>query len=296
MIAKPLVMTLSGGLGNQLFQVSAGSYIENQLKLPVLYNISNLTGQLKSEPGNYTRQLEISELIDESKIVTRNRHWLLDLTLTKFQKRFLRQYYLFEKDPNYKLIENLTPRSKEISGFFQDAEIVESSWQDLKQKMESSNKFATLINAEIQHRIAIHLRFGDYSDDPKTKLTYGLTKRSYYLKAIEYFKETANCPNKLIIVTDNVDKAAQVITKTDFEGEIKYISNKTAIEDLKELAQSSHIVISNSTFSWWGAWIAFKIHNSKIIYPRPWFANPSDPDLPIFVKNWTAIVRDYATT
>ena len=76
---------------------------------------------------------------------------------------------------------------------------------------------------------------------------------------------------------------------------LNFVSNSEPLADLVELARSSHLIISNSTFSWWGAWIASKIHNSKVIYPRPWFADPLDPELPIFVKSWKSLNRIYST-
>ena len=290
---KPICLTLSGGLGNQLFQLSASIFIEENLKRKVLFDVSNLLGKLIDEPGNYTRKLEIHDLIKDQTLITRRSHWLVRIINTKFKKRFFSRFYVFEKSFEHRAILDFTSRTVGAFGFFQDYEITESAWDTLKIKLENSDKFSSLIKSDVISRIAIHIRFGDYSDDPKTKQTYGLTKKTYYLDAVQEIKKSENCPSEILIVTDDVEKAKKLIQGEDIKGTIKFISNESAIQDMLELARSSHVVISNSTFSWWGAWIAYKVHNSKVIYPRPWFANESDPDLPIYVDNWMSIRRQF---
>ena len=288
-------MTMSGGLGNQLFQVSAGIYLEEVLDRDVIYNVSNLLGPAKSSPGNYTRSLEIYELLTGKNLIKSKPYWLLDLLITKFKRRFLGKYFLFEHSQMDRLLFNISKHTREIFGFYQDAEIVEATWSSLNARMEKSEKFSPLVKSSKIDRIAIHLRFGDYSDDPKTKEIYGLTKNSYYLEALSVIRNNSNSPSNLVVVTDNQEKARSIINDEDFSGSIEYVSSPTAIQDLVELSRSSHVIMSNSTFSWWGAWIANKTHGSQIIYPRPWLADATDPEIPIYVDNWTSIKRKYET-
>ena len=292
---NPIEMTMSGGLGNQLFQVSAGIYLEEVLGRPVIYNVSNLLGSAKSSPGNYTRSLEIYELLPGKKLKKTKPHWLLDLIITRAKRKFLGRIYIFENNQNDRVLSKVSAHTKGIFGFYQDASVTETSWNSLKARMLNSTKFSPLVTSEKINRIAIHLRFGDYSDDPKTKKTYGLTHKNYYLQALSEFQKMPDCPDTLAIITDNKTMAQVLINNVNFSGPIEYISNETAIQDLTELARSTHVIMSNSTFSWWGAWIANKVHNAKVIYPRPWMADSSDPELPIFVKSWTSLKRKYET-
>jgi hypothetical protein len=101
--------------------------------------------------------------------------------------------------------------------------------------------------------------------------------------------------DSLVIVTDNAAKAETYLSGINFPGQIQYISNSIAIEDLLEIARSAYVITSNSTFSWWGGWIAHRLHGSYIIYPRPWLADKTNPDLPIYVDEWQAIERDFDT-
>lgn len=295
-MSRSIKMIMSGGLGNQLFQVSAGIYLEETLGKEVIFDVANLLGPAKSAPGNYTRSLEIYELLLGKSLITSKPHWLLDLAITKFRKQFLGKYFLFERNQEDRLIFRIGPDTRGIFGFYQDAEIVESAWVSLYGRMKKSEKFSPLVNSNKINRIAIHLRFGDYSDDPQTKKIYGLTKKSYYLEALNEIGKNANSPTSLVIITDNREKASSFINAENFSGPIEYVSSPTAIQDLVELSSSSHVIMSNSTFSWWGAWIANKVHGSQIIYPRPWLADPNDPAMPIYVNNWISIKREYETT
>ena len=293
---KNTKLILSGGLGNQLFQICAGISIEKNKEFELLFDISNLIGKKTvAEPGNYTRLLEVGELIPDSQIFHRSRNWIVDALLTRIKKNYLSRYFVFENGPLDDSLRRVNSKTREIYGFFQNSELVENTWDELIYKLKTSPKFSPLIKSLPMQRIAIHLRFGDYSDDKKTKSLHGLTDFSYYKEAIEFFQTDFEGVCQLLVVTDDVNKAKEMFKSFDERLNLNFVSNSEPLADLVELARSSHLIISNSTFSWWGAWIASKIHNSKVIYPRPWFADPLDPELPIFVKSWKSLNRIYST-
>ena len=97
-----------------------------------------------------------------------------------------------------------------------------------------------------------------------------------------------------MFVTDDQDKANDFIGNLDGVTDVQIISNANPIDDLVEICRSSNVVITNSTFSWWGGWIASEVHNSMVIYPRPWFADSSDPEIPVYVSGWTGIKREFS--
>ena len=104
---------------------------------------------------------------------------------------------------------------------------------------------------------------------------YIYLQREYYLKAL------AELPQKpVVVVTDNIARA-QAVLGNDFE----YIS-RTPIEDFALLASADYLVMSNSSFSWWGAWLS----RAKTVAPNQWF-NPTlgQDQKDMYCKDWIKV-------
>ena len=125
----------------------------------------------------------------------------------------------------------------------------------------------------IKDTIFIHYRAYIGVDNIFVKLD-----REYYLNALKLLPE-----KRVIVMTDDIKKAKSVIGD-GFE----YISN-TPIEDFYLLANADYVVMSNSSFSWWGAWLS----KATTVCPKRWF-QPTWGDVPgvpndtsdICCKNW----------
>jgi hypothetical protein len=80
----------------------------------------------------------------------------------------------------------------------------------------------------------------------------------------DYFQRAlAQFPNKRVIVVTNDIPAAKNTIKEDFE----YV-DVSPIVDFYYLTQAEYLIMSNSTFSWWGAWLS----QAKTVAPENWFA------------------------
>ena len=290
----PIKLTLAGGLGNQLFQLSAGIYLEDILGREVIYDFSNLIKQPKAEVGNYTRRFEIKELILDNQSINSRYPFRADYAARLLRRIINPESVIIESDPNFDALKQVNGKTTAIYGYFQRATIVDESWPILKSKFEKSSKFSSLVDSERVDRIAIHLRFGDYSDDPRTKSVHGLTSTKYFEQAINSLRSSEYLDTPILVITDDHNQATDFISRLSYSSIMNITSNPNPIDDLTEICRSSHVVITNSTFSWWGGWIANKVHSSKVIYPRPWFADETDPELPIYVSNWTGIKREFA--
>lgn len=116
-----------------------------------------------------------------------------------------------------------------------------------------------------------------YRDYPSFATGFArLDWNNYYKQALKQFPD-----REIVVVTDNVKKAKEVI-KLD----CKYI-HKTPIHDFYILSRAKYLIMANSTFSWWGAWLS----RAQTVAPLNWYAGDwSDcPKKDLYCKEWRLI-------
>ena len=121
--------------------------------------------------------------------------------------------------------------------------------------------------------VSIHFRLGDY----KSKRYYHpIMNYEYFEKSLEHIVNKTNNISKVLYVCEAEDNT-YVTSKIDILQkkfpEIEYIKVSDSIPDYEQmliLSLADHNIISNSTFSWWGAY--FNENPYKIVcYPSVWF-------------------------
>lgn len=114
-----------------------------------------------------------------------------------------------------------------------------------------------------------------YRDYPDHTAWPRLTWDNYYKKALSKLPA-----KKVIVVTDNVNKAFEAIGQ-DFD----YTSN-LPIEDFYLLTHADYVVMANSTFSWWGAWLS----NCLTVAPKNWFGGEfREAPVDLYLPNWITV-------
>jgi hypothetical protein len=117
--------------------------------------------------------------------------------------------------------------------------------------------------------VSVHIR-SYYTEVPH----YIQYDREYFEKAMSLFPKSS----LFVVTSDNIDFARQNIP-TD-KGEVIFIENEPFYIDFFLQSLCKHNIISNSTFSWWSAWL--NTNPSKIVVrPRVWlqgFPDIGGPD------------------
>jgi hypothetical protein len=118
--------------------------------------------------------------------------------------------------------------------------------------------------------ILIHHRY--YPQMGFTKLNYD----NYYGKALKQLPD-----RRIIVVTNDVENARKAI-RIDCE----YINNSPII-DFYLLTKADYLIMGNSTFSWWGAWLS----NAKVVAPLEWFTGDFKdcPTKDLYCDDWLLI-------
>ena len=113
------------------------------------------------------------------------------------------------------------------------------------------NEFDNLENRMI---VAIHVRRTDYINLPEI---YDVLTKKYYINAVNYFQETYKSVS-FWLFSDDI-KGAQVFLKdvVRFDRIVNSPKDVPVGENLKLMSSFKGIIMANSTFSWWAAYIGY---------------------------------------
>jgi hypothetical protein len=275
-----------GGLGNQLFQVGLGLNIQKELNREVAY-----TGILLDRKGFGThRDLEVGTLIKVNRqpIFAESR-----LILQRILGGMGSSVFVTDSTGEPFLLSQIKSNTKVVCGYFQQLDLIDNVGNEIETKFSQSPRFSSLVNAERKNQIAVHIRLGDYRTLRSANKFHGLTTADYYVRAIrKHFKDSGI--TEIVIVSDEPQLAYDLLAPKISENvfNIGVMQSGNSIDHLAEISSSTAIVGSNSSFSWWGAWLASRNHDSRIIMPKPWFSNPLIKVNYLMDKKWFLMDRE----
>jgi hypothetical protein len=268
---KPTI-SLSGGIGNQLFQWAAAHYLfkGRVFSLELGHYQFNLERQFQLEPilkscphfAGYASKLADTHLPKyfqwaTAKGVPTN---LLE-SLGFFQEEFLKSDSLLR-------IQKRTERGLPVivEGLFQDIDIVDDAWPLIRNELtealrEPFDSAKTRLGLPDRYA-AIHVRRGDYPISPEPSHAIGQLDDSYFVQIAAKF----DLP--IVILTENTNEVSNLSKTLNAK---LVVSNEEAnpLETLSILKNSEQLVGSNSSLSWWGAYLASKLNRQSNL-PEKW--------------------------
>jgi hypothetical protein len=125
---------------------------------------------------------------------------------------------------------------------------------------------------QYKNPVAIHVRRGDYVKNTN----YWVVTEEYIQNAINQFLDD---DYTFIVFSDDIDWC-----KTVFPEGVVYMENNTQFEDLCMMSLCKHNIISNSTFSWWGAFLN-KNKSKRVVAPKNWYSDSRSVDY-MYPNNW----------
>ena len=133
--------------------------------------------------------------------------------------------------------------------------------------------------------VAIHVRRGDYLALPD----YHPFDAGYYKRAIKTIYESlGRC--SFIVVSDEIEWCRMFFGKSEFADFGTFAFNcGSPSQDLGVMQQADHVIIANSSFSWWGAWLNRSV-SKVVIAPSMWFG-PRGPKKwsDVYAKGWVTV-------
>ncbi len=306
------VISLSGGLGNQLFQIVNAFTVNERIDLE--WKLGFASENSLGEPEVYSFKLpesfSLSARRSPTRFEIRVHHWLLAVSasgrkiptsliwmLKIFSSIILRNYFgkfLFPNlpkslgyDPNFKSVEGDL-----LVGYFHSFKWAEqpeilSQMRALEIRSPSAQLKSLIEEAAEKVILIVHIRLGDY--EKETEL--GILASTYYRAAIQR-AHTQGDYDEIWVFTNDGQKSKSIfpsewVFKSRWITEVDFSASETL-----SLMQHGHgYVLGNSTFSWWAAMLS-KNQNSPVLAPNPWFRTASAPK-GLIPPNWTKVDSDF---
>jgi len=267
------IVNIIGGLGNQMFQYAFAEILK--LKFPnenVYIDTQHFHGY-KTHNG-----FEIYDIFKNAQI---ERASILDI---------LKVYYYI---PNYNIYCNLRnrhllPKRKTILIEDEAVDLLNHSgdayyrgyWQkyhyyeDYQQQLKKIYQFPepSDLNKQLADKMAntnsvgIHVRRGDYLNNP----LFNICNEDYFKRALELLREKGE--NYTYFVFSNDKSWCEQFFSSILPGEnITFVDNnqgRMSFFDMYLMTNCRNLIISNSTFSWWAAFL--NDNAATIICPKTW--------------------------
>jgi hypothetical protein len=143
------------------------------------------------------------------------------------------------------------------------------------QVQNPSSKFNGLL-AEMRtvQPVIMHIRRGDYAFEPN----FGVLSQSYYENGLEHLRKLG-IKQEVWVFTDDPDWARSLTRSKNWADEkIKLVDDsELSTGEVFDLMRSgSGYVIANSSFSWWAAYLS-RVNGACVVAPQPWFVGLPEP-------------------
>ena len=288
-----ILVRLTGGLGNQMFQYAAALALGQHWQCPVKVDIRRYdrSGSRSYLLDCYKHALAIADSKDIVPFES------ISASLQRRLQRFIPLYqptYTIYHQPSFCYDPGITKLRPPIfmqKGYFQSEKFFLSYTEFIRDAFQLKDPLTPQSEA-VQRQIksapwpvAIHIRRGDYL--PRQNL-YRLCTPAYYEKAVSIIDNLSRQQATWFVFSDDIAAARKMLS---------FIPNATFVTahedqpwvDMSLIATCRDAIIANSSFSWWGGWL--NPHPDKhIIAPREWFQSERDTDIDDLIPpQWTTL-------
>jgi hypothetical protein len=244
-----------GGLGNQLFGLCLA--ISEALRRNTDFQINNQAPRSNDRFGLdifniHSKEIYTPTLDDGTLRLTKSESIHLICKTTEFS----------EAGFGYSSFPPFSTKHIKFNGYFQSYKYFLGHSTEIRTWMREQLSISE--NGSLD--FAFHVRLGDMARDPVMRSIHGLVDTHYIEEALLYFDGLGISEPQ--VITD--DRTSLAVVFPGLAERFEVISTDM-VSDFRALCESRNIIIGNSTFAWWAAWI----RNGRVVAPAKWFANNS---------------------
>jgi hypothetical protein len=281
-----------GGLGNQLFQISAAMALSsNEIKVLSNWGFArrNSQGNIELESWIWTSRTNFDKSSRGGNFSRRLLNLLLRIGAEN-HSRVLIKVLEISSAPLFSILlgtkvsvrinrglgfSKLEVKKRTLLvGYFQSVFFAQSVIDELVKihpKYMAIRTLGLIEEAISKNILIVHVRRGDYVNE-----AFGVLSDEYYeraLEAIDYrtFEE-------IWVFSDDIDSAKSILALNEKKS-VRFIDDEDleSSEVLEVMRFGKGFIIANSSFSWWAAQLRYD-RRARVICPSPWFKFTRSPE------------------
>ena len=276
-----IIVRLTGGLGNQMFQYAAGKAIARRTNLPLKPDITSFgKNKFRSYRLNHFNVQEYFATEKEIRRFRKPRH--RQIIAFAVYKIFEWVFPWHEQKEIRELRSSYNPdvlkikKSAYLTGYWQSekyfadiADIIRHEFT-VKNEPDEINR-RMLAKIESVNAVSLHVRRGDYITNPKTLKFHGVLGLDYYVRALDLIVKKVKEP-QIFVFSDDIPWVKENLKTSLPLTFVEHNGVEQDYEDLRLMSRCKHHIIANSSFSWWGAWLN-ENPQKIVIAPKQWASN-----------------------
>ncbi len=285
--SKDVFIDVNSGLGNQLFMIATA----------------------------YAYSLRHNKnLVLAPNIQSKHKYWNnILIKCTKFLKEQsyknirAQQYYMERKFTHTNI--PASKRSLYMKGFFQSELYFKDYENEIRKLFELPIELQSFVKEQFKKWhifnneivVAVHIRRGDYL---KLSDKHTIQPISYFNEAKQIMSKTIGGPIRFMYFSDDTNWVKKMM---DIQSKDIVVCGFKDYEDFALMQNCHHFIITNSTFSWWAAWLSktferyltipnnvmlneIKVNEKIVISPSEWFGDKGPKEWhTIYPSNWKTI-------
>lgn len=293
-----IIVRLKGGMGNQMFQYATGLSLAKRHQTELKLDITLITDKVPDALSEY-RDYALDAYCITSKMASSDEVLLYNPVARTFGERVynrLKRFFseprvYFERDGLYDPgVLDLSDNTCIIGSFQSEKyfkeykELLRKEFAVKEMPSERALQLGRLMRGS--NTVSMHVRRGDYVHNAYFNKLIGAQPLGYYLSALELIRSKNTAIDRVYVFSDDVEWCRSNIPDDD---KITLITNDLVESDqhthLYLMQQCKHHIISNSTYSWWGAWLA-DTESPLVIAPAKWAVSNEAVTRSVVPDNW----------
>ena len=269
------IVKMQGGLGNQMFQYAFAKALEKKGH-DVYLDLSLYNKKVVRNGINYVHNgFELAELFEvDCNVASEKQVKKLGTLADSFFNRFRRKY-LTKKTHYIDRVFKYSPEVLEnkddcyLDGYWQTEKYFEQFASEIRTifrfKNSLSEKSQEIFSKTTDKFASIHVRRGDYLNGG----LHDVCTKEYFNNAIEYAIKNAGVEHFLVFSNDIEWCKTNLAYQTCCVSFVDWNTGEDSWQDMALMSNCRVNIISNSSFSWWAAWLNNNA-NKMVIAPSVW--------------------------